>query len=62
MTVQAGRELHHATRGKEVIGMIEVDSQTVRACLESWTRTVRLAILLVAAGIAGYAMNFMNKA
>jgi hypothetical protein len=42
--------------------MIEVDSQTVRACLESWTRTVRLAILLVAVGIAGHAMTFMNRA
>jgi hypothetical protein len=42
--------------------MIEVDSQTVRACLDSWTRTVRLAILLVAVGVAGCAMTFLTKA
>jgi hypothetical protein len=60
--VQGRREFHHPAHGKEVIAMIEVDSQTVRACLGSWTRTVRLAILLVAAGIAGYAMTIMDKA
>jgi hypothetical protein len=41
--------------------MIEIDSQTVRACLGSWTRTVRLAILLVAVGIAGYLITFTSK-
>ena len=42
--------------------MIQLDSQMVRTCLESWAQTARLAILLVAAGIAGYAINFLNKA
>jgi hypothetical protein len=60
--VQGRREFHHPVHGKGMTAMIEVDSQTVRACLETWTRTVRLAILLVAAGVAGCAMTFVRKA
>ena len=42
--------------------MIEIDSRIVQACLGSWTQTIRLAILLVAAGIAGYVMVLTTKA
>ena len=41
--------------------MIQLDSPMVRPAW-SWAQTARLAILLVAAGIAGYAINFLNKA
>jgi len=36
----------------EVRGGI-VDDETIRLCLSSWTQTIRLALLLVAIGIAG---------
>jgi hypothetical protein len=35
-----------------------VDDETVRLCLSSWAQTVRLALLLVAIGIAGLAARY----
>ena len=32
-----------------------VDDETIRVCLSSWAQTIRLALLLVAIGIAGLA-------
>jgi hypothetical protein len=36
-----------------VIEMITVDDQMVRDALRDWSRTLRLAVLLIAAGLAG---------
>jgi hypothetical protein len=41
--------------------MIMLDDQMVRDALREWSRTLRLAVLLVAAGLAGCLMALTKR-